>query len=212
MTSGRVVAQGVVDKKIDSLIQLANKSSDTIAAKLNNDICWKLRNVNPEIAIQYGMKGLDLAKRIGDRLQEVKAYAYLGVCQRNLDNFDEALKYYELGIKYAKEFGVDDQLGYGYVNLGNLLIYQKKFKEAEKQLMEALPIAQRLGDSAVLAYVYLNLGRARLGINDFDKSEEYFYQAIRIRTECKKLNHQVTVPKKYLADCHAASGLRQLAL
>ena len=212
LTSGRTVAQSIMDKKIDSLINLAMHAPDSTAAELNNDICWKLRNVNPEIAIQYGMKGLDFAKRTNNILQEVKAYAFLGVCQRNLDNFDEALKYYKLGIEKAVKYNVEDQLGYGYVNLGNLLIYQKKFSEAEKQLQMALPIAQKIGDSSVLAYVYLNLGRARLGIKDFDKSEEFFQKAITIRTECKKLNKQVSVPKKYLADCHSAAGLKQLAL
>ena len=212
MTSGRVVAQSVVDKKIDSLINVAMHAPDSLAAELNNDICWKLRNINPEIAIQYGMKGLDFAKRTNNILQEVKAYAFLGVCQRNLDNFDEALKYYKLGIEKAVKFNVEEQLGYGYINLGNLLIYQNKFTEAENQLKMALPIAQKLGDSSVLAYAYLNLGRARLGIKDFDKSEEFFQKAISIRTECKKLNKSVSVPKKYLADCHSAAGLTQLAL
>ena len=212
LTSARVGAQSVVDKKIDSLINVAMHAPDSLAAELNNDICWKLRNINPEIAIQYGMKGLDFAKRTNNILQEVKAYAFLGVCQRNLDNFDEALKYYKLGIEKAVKFNVEEQLGYGYINLGNLLIYQNKFTEAENQLKMALPIAQKLGDSSVLAYAYLNLGRARLGIKDFDKSEEFFQKAISIRTECKKLNKSVSVPKKYLADCHSAAGLTQLAL
>ncbi|MBR4326960.1 MAG: tetratricopeptide repeat protein [Bacteroidales bacterium] len=210
--SGRVCAQEIKDPKIDSLIQMSHTVPDTIAAKINNDICWKLRNLNPEIAIQYGKKGLDFATRTGNRLEEVKAYAYLGVCQRNLDNFDEALKYYKIGIDKATKYGVDEQLGYGYVNLGNLLIYQGKYDEAERQLKAALPIAQKLGDSSVLAYVYLNLGRSRLGMKKFDESEAYFMKAIDIRTECKKLNSQVSVPMKYLADCHATAGLTQLAL
>ncbi len=180
--SGRVCAQEIKDPKIDSLIQLSHTVPDTIAAKINNDICWKLRNLNPEIAIQYGKKGLDFATRTGNRLEEVKAYAYLGVCQRNLDNFDEALKYYKIGIEKATKYGVDEQLGYGYVNLGNLLIYQGKYDEAERQLKAALPIAQKLGDSSVLAYVYLNLGRSRLGMKKFDESEAYFMKAIDIRT------------------------------
>ena len=198
--------------KIDSLIQVAENAPDSLAARFNNDVCWKLRNISPEVAIQYGMKALEKAESTQDSLQLVKAYAYLGVCQRNLDNFDEALKYYNIGISKATEYGIEEQLGYGYVNLGNLLIYQKKFDKAEEELLKALPIAEKISDSSILGYIYLNLGRTRLGMKDFDASEEYFMKAIDIRTKCKKLNKQVSVPRKYLADCHATAGLTQLAL
>ncbi len=124
-------AQDKINSVVDSLIKLALNAPDSLAAQYNNDVCWKLRNISPEIAIQYGMKALEKATETQDKLQLVKAHAYLGVCQRNLDNFDEAQKYYDLGIKYAKMYDVKDQLGYGYVNLGNLLIYREKFTEAE---------------------------------------------------------------------------------
>lgn len=198
--------------KIDSLIQIAEQAPDSLAARYNNDVCWKLRNISPEVAIQYGMRALEKAESTQDKLQLVKSYAYLGVCQRNLDNFDEALKYYNIGISKAIEYGIEEQLGYGYVNLGNLLIYQNKFDKAEEELQKALPIAQKISDSSILGYIYLNLGRTRLGMKDYDKSEEYFMKSIDIRTKCKKLNKQVSVPRKYLADCHATAGLTQLAL
>jgi len=205
-------AQENFNPVVDSLIKLALNAPDSLAAQYNNDVCWKLRNISPDIAIQYGMKALEKAEATQNTLQLVKAYAYLGVCQRNLDNFDEAQKYYDLGIKYALMYDVKDQLGYGYVNLGNLLIYREKFKEAEENLLKAKPIAEQLGDSGILGYVYLNLGRVWLGLKDFKKSEENFNKSIEIRTQCKKLNKQVSIPRKYLADCHAAAGQTDLAL
>ncbi len=197
---------------IDSLIAVADNAPDSLVAEYNNNVCWKLRNVAPEMAIQFGMRAIENAQQTDNKEQLVKGYAYTGVCHRNIDNFDEALEYYKLGIKYALEYGLDDQLGYGYINLGNLLIYQKKYREAEAELDKALPIAMKLQDSAILGYVYLNLGRTRLGHRDFDKAEEYFQMSIDVRTKCKKLNKQVNVPRKYMADCHAAAGLKQLAL
>lgn len=205
-------AQDKFNSVVDSLIKLALNAPDSLAAQYNNDVCWKLRNISPEIAIQYGMKALEKATETQDKLQLVKAHAYLGVCQRNLDNFDEAQKYYDLGIKYAKMYDVKDQLGYGYVNLGNLLIYREKFKEAEENLLRAKPIAEQLGDSGILGYVYLNLGRVWLGLKDYKKSEENFNKSIEIRTKCKKLNKQVCIPCKYLADCHAEAGQTDRAL
>ena len=197
--------------KIDSLIAIAESAPDSVAAARNNDVCWKLRNINPEIAIRFGMKAIDLAKQRNDYEQLVKGYAFVGVCQRNLDNYADALEYYRLGIEDAIKYGIMDQLGYGYINLGNLLIHEHKYDEAEVELQKALPIAESLNDSAVLGYVCLNLGRTRLGNNDFENAEKYFLRSIEIRTKCKALNSQLNVARKYLADCHAAAGNKALA-
>lgn len=207
-----VCAQSISPCQIDSIIKLVENVPESIAAERNNDVCWKLRNINPEIAIRYGMRALDIADRNEDSVQLVKAYGFIGVCQRNLNNFDEALKYYKLGTEYAIKYDLNEQLGYCFVNLGNLLIYQNDLKSAGDQLYKALTIGEQLKDSSILGYVYLNLGRVMLGENNYEKSEEFFNKSIKIRTECKELNTQVSVPKKYLADCHFAAGRRKLAL
>lgn len=205
------VAGAQISPYIDSLINVAYNAPDSLAARYNNDVCWKLRNSNPETAIQFGNKAIEWAKKTGDMEQLVKGYSYIGVCQRNLGNYADALEYYELGVENARKYDVKDQEAYGYVNLGNLYIYQDNFDEAEVQLYKAKELGEQLGDSAILAYAYLNLGRTRLGKKDFDRSEENFYKALDIRTKCKKLNSQCNVVRKYLADCHAEAGLTDLA-
>lgn len=210
MTAGTVYAQ-FHDAKADSLAALAANAPDSVADGLNNDICWRLRNKNPEIAVRFGLKAIEIAKRTGDHVQLVKGYSFVGVCQKKLDNYDDAREYYQLGIDHAIEYNIRDQIGYGYVNLGNLLIHQNKFAEAELELQKALPVARADNDSAVLGYVLLNLGRARLGVKDFDKAEEYLLKSLDIRTKCKKLNPQCNVVRKNLGDCYAEAGLKKLA-
>ena len=141
-------AEAQFSAKIDSLISLAEAAPDSIGARLNNDVCWKLRNVNPDIALRFGMKAIDIARRIDDNEQLVKGYAFVGVCHRNLDNFNDALEYYKLGIDMASKFGIKDQLGYGYINLGNLLIHENKFVEAEKELDNGRALVER-GEAAL---------------------------------------------------------------
>ncbi len=204
-------ARAQVSPYIDSIINLAYNAPDSIAARLNNDVCWKLRNSNPEVAIQFGSKAIEWAKKTEDHEQLVKGYSYIGVCHRNLGNYADALEYYRLGIENAREFDVKDQEAYGYVNLGNLYIYQDNYKEAEIELEKAMKIGAQLHDTAIMAYAYLNLGRTRLAVKDFDKSEENFLTALELRTQCKRLNSQCNVVRKYLADCHAEAGLTGLA-
>ncbi len=211
MTVWSSVADAQISPYIDSLINLAYNAPDSLAARYNNDVCWKLRNSNPETAIQFGNKAIDIAKKTGDMEQLVKGYSYIGVCHRNLGNYADALEYYELGVENARKYGVTEQEAYGYVNLGNLYIYQENIPEAEKNLQKALELGQQLTDSAIIAYAYLNLGRTRLADKDYDRSEENFLTALDIRTKCKKLNSQCNVVRKYLADCHAEAGLTDLA-
>ena len=206
-----VNAQMQISPAIDSLINLAYNAPDSVAARYYNDVCWKLRNSSPESAIQFGNKAIEIAKKTGDNEQLVKGYSYIGVCHRNLGNYSDALEFYELGVENARKFGVKDQEAYGYVNLGNLYIYQDNIPEAERNLKNALEIGKQLNDSAIMAYGYLNLGRTRLADRDFDRSEENFLKALDIRTECKRLNSQCNVVRKYLADCHAEAGLTDLA-
>ena len=211
MTVWSSVAVAQISPYIDSLINLTYNAPDSLAARYNNDVCWKLRNSNPETAIQFGNKAIDWAKKTGDMEQLVKGYSYIGVCHRNLGNYSDALEYYELGVENARKYGVTEQEAYGYVNLGNLYIYQENYDEAEKQLYKAKALGEQLNDSAIIAYAYLNLGRTRLGKKDYDKSEENFFKALDIRTQCKRLNSQCNVVRKYLADCHAEAGLTDLA-
>ena len=211
MTVWSSVAEAQISPYIDSLINLTYSAPDSLAARYNNDVCWKLRNSNPETAIQFGNKAIDWAKKTGDMEQLVKGYSYIGVCHRNLGNYSDALEYYELGVENARKYDVKDQEAYGYVNLGNLYIYQENYDEAEKQLYKAKALGEQLNDSAIIAYAYLNLGRTRLGKKDYDKSEENFFKALDIRTQCKRLNSQCNVVRKYLADCHAEAGLTDLA-
>ena len=211
MTVWSSVAEAQISPYIDSLINLTYNAPDSLAARYNNDVCWKLRNSNPETAIQFGNKAIDIAKRTGDMEQLVKGYSYIGVCHRNLGNYSDALEYYELGVENARKYGVTEQEAYGYVNLGNLYIYQSNIPEAEKNLQKALLLGKQLNDSAIIAYAYLNLGRTRLAAKDYDRSEENFFTALDIRTKCKRLNSQCNVVRKYLADCHAEAGLTDLA-
>nr|MCR5454553.1 tetratricopeptide repeat protein [Bacteroidales bacterium] len=200
-----------VSPYIDSLINVAYAAPDSLAARYNNDVCWKLRNSNPETAIQFGKRAIDWAKKTDDKEQLVKGYSYIGVCHRNLGNYSDALEYYTLGVDMAQKYGVTDQEAYGYVNLGNLFIYQENYRMAEDNLSKAMKLGQQLNDSAILAYAYLNLGRTRLAMKDYDQSESNFLKALDIRTQCKRLNNQCNVVRKYLADCHAEAGLVDLA-
>jgi len=193
-------------QEVDSLINLSYTAPDTVRARLNNEIAWKLRNYKPELAIQYSMRGIDYAMKFDNHMELVKGYSFTGVCHRNLGNYSDALEYYQLGLDAANQFGIKEQEAYAYINLGNIFLYQEKYTEAESKLINALAIAKEIQDSSILSYVYLNIGRAYLGQKNFKNAEEHLNQALKIRQESHAPVLQCVVATKYIGDVYTDKG------
>ena len=210
ISAGEAKAQ--LSKEVDSLIQLASQSTDSSAAVIYNNICWKVRNSNPDVAIQYAAEAIECARKSKNWEQLVKGYSYIGVCQRNLGNYSEALDYYARGLNTAQEYGVRDQEAFAHINIANIYLYNKSGLDmAQQNLNVALGIANELRDSAIMGYCYLNLGRVAMGKGDYAKADSNFEASLNLRTLCKRLNYQTIVPRKYLADSYSEQGRQELA-
>ncbi len=197
-----------ISREVDSMLAIAARMPDSSAAAMYNNICWKVRNSSPDSAIVYASRAIDCAEKSDQYEQLVKGYSYIGVCQRNLGNYSEALSYYAKGLDYATRYGVKDQEAYAHINIANIYLYNVSGLDmAESNLRTALSIAEELKDTAILGYCYLNLGRVELGRRDFDKADSNFSYSLALRTQCPRLHYQILVTRKYLADSHLERGL-----
>jgi len=193
------------NSSIDSLVNSLNQADDRVKVDIYSQLCWKLRNSEPESAIKYGKKAIELALEINYEEGVVKAYSYTGVAYRNTGNYSEAFDFYFKGLEQAKKYNIPEQQGYAYINLGNLYLYQKNYNEAVSNLTNALKIANSISNNGMISYCYLNLGRAELLNNNTDIAEEYFLSSLEIR---KAMNDEgkIAVAYKYLADVYAAQN------
>ena len=128
--------------QIDSLVKVAETLPDSLKAAAYCDICWKLRNYDPEKALLYGKKGLEYAKDMPERTIHIKALSYVGVCYRNIGDYDEAYNVYNEGLELALKYGIKDQAAYSYINIGNLYLYHREYTKADSILLHALEIAK----------------------------------------------------------------------
>ena len=80
-------------------------------------------------AFEYYGKHLKIAKKIGDRAGEGRAYGILGNAYHSLGDYQKAIEYHEKRLKIAQEIGDRAEEGRAYENLGNayrsLAHYQK---------------------------------------------------------------------------------------
>ena len=121
---------------------------------------------------------MKIAKEIGDRAGEGRAYANLGNGYESLGDFRKAIEYYEEHLKIAKEIG--DLLGEGkaYGNLGDVYDLQGDFRKAIVYHEKYLRISREIGDREGEGRAYHNFGRQYFNLGQFDNAVDNFVSAV----------------------------------
>jgi len=96
------------------------------------------------------------------------SYAFMGLCYRHLNRFDDARKYFEEGLKK------DPRNGMCLFNLGYIESKQGKYPEAEKLLVESLRSSPDYSDA------YYELGKVKI-------AERKYNEAIPLLRKCTTL-------------------------
>ena len=196
---------------IDSLKTIGEQLKAKEKVDIYIQICWKLRNSDPENAINYGKKAIELANKTGYNEGLVKAYSFTGVAYRNTGNYPEAFDFYFKGLELAKKYDIPEQQGYAYINLANLYLYQENAHEAMSGLKNALEIANTIQNNEMISYCYLNLGRAEMLNGNLDSAKTHFLSSLEIR-QAMNDEGKIAVTYKYLADVYTARNNFEIAL
>ncbi|XP_078360938.1 tetratricopeptide repeat protein 28-like [Oculina patagonica] len=134
-------------------------------------------------AIDYYELRIKIAKEVGDKAGEGRAYGNLGIAFKSLGDFRKAIDYYELHFKIAKEVGDKAGKGSAYGNLGNAFLSLGDFRKAIDYYELHLKIAKEVGDKAGKGSAYGNLGNAFLSLGDFRKAIDYYELHLKIAKE-----------------------------
>ena len=105
-------------------------------------------------AIEYHEKDVSIAKDVGDRAGEGRAYGNLGNAYNNLTDYQRVIEYHEKDLKIAKhvgnragEGGAYCNLGYAYLAIGD---FQRAIENHEKHLSIAKDVSDRAGEHVPL--------------------------------------------------------------
>ncbi|XP_044173461.1 tetratricopeptide repeat protein 28-like, partial [Acropora millepora] len=134
-------------------------------------------------AIEYHEKDLKIAKEIGDRAGEGRAYGNLGNAYQLLADYQKAIEYHERDLKIAKEIGDRAGEGRAYGNLGNPYHSLGDYKKAIEYHKKHLKIAKEIGDRAGVGGAYGNLGNAYQSLGDYENAIEYHEKRLKIAKE-----------------------------
>ena len=134
-------------------------------------------------AIDYYEHHLKIAKELGDRSDEGKAYGDLGVTYYRLGDFKTAIDYYERQLKIAKELGDKSSEEEAYWDLGNAYQRLGDFKTAIEYHERNLQISKELGDRSNEGRACGNLGNAHHSLGDIKIAIEYYERHLKIAEE-----------------------------
>ena len=191
---------------IDSLKTEIERSADAEdQIDLHMQLCWVLRNRDPEKAMFHGNTALALIDR--NKLEEKYAQTlnYLGVVHRNKGEYNYALDLYKQALEWALKTNNKIQEAYSYNNIGGIYTLTSSYPEAIESIEKAKKIFEEEGKSDGIGYTAVNLGNLYRHLKSFEKSMFYFNEAERIKT---LLNDTIglTVVKQLKADILKEQG------
>ncbi len=174
------ITQGI---NTDSLIQITQQAPDRQKQQALQVLVQFYKNNDPQTALQYIMKLVELNERLNDDIALAKAYQNAGILNFRLGNFARAKEFYLLALdKFVQQKNTDAQneingyLAAVYYATGNLPL-------AADTYLKVLRYYEEKNDKAALLNILTSLGSIYSRLNNFSKALEYNLRALRIYEE-----------------------------
>ncbi len=153
-----------------------------------NETVWKLRNTNPQKALEIGRKVLELADQNNDIKGKAKTLNYIGAVLLYLHEDKRATDTLNLALKIAEKYQDSSEIAYAYNNIGGIFRYKNQYVQAANYVLKAREIFEKTKNENGTAYCAITLGLLYLQQNDFDKALFSFKKAESIRIKQKNLS------------------------
>lgn len=191
---------GQNSQKADSLIEVLKTTNDTTKkVSILKQLCWKFRNNNPDTAVYFGEKAIELSKGSKNARDIIDAFGFTGVAYRNKGVFDKALELYYKGAGLAELYKEYEALTYAYINIANILIYRNDQEGALNFLNKANRSSILVDNDLQKSYIFLNLGRVYTNLENFEKAHYFIGKALDLRISLKD-QARIAVVLKYNGD------------
>jgi len=171
------------ETKIDSLEALLPTVEGDQKINVLEKIAYKYRLKQPEKTVEYGNQALQLAKSLNNLRGIQKALSVLGLGNKYLGNYDDALTFQQEALKIAEQLGEENLVAVEYNRIG--IIYKRMglYSIALKYYIKALDIREKSGSKSSIANLYNNIGNIYRRKGDLDLALEYYFKTLKIRKE-----------------------------
>ncbi|MBC8488148.1 MAG: tetratricopeptide repeat protein [Bacteroidetes bacterium] len=170
--------------KIDSLINTLPAITDKYKkSKTLNNICLKLVYINPDSALKFGQRALEIGKDENDNLIKGESFNRIGIVYDVKNVWDSALIFYDSALLCAVKANDSITIASAYNNIG--LVYWNKsiYDKAIDNFFKSLKLFEKLGKKRGVANTYNNIGLILMEQDRDSSALQYQFSSLKIREE-----------------------------
>jgi len=154
-------------------------------------LCAGIVSRNPDSAIIFAMKGMNLARKLNEKILESNCCGELGNAFASKAEYDSSFKYYSESLRLAKISNNKKLIAGGLHNVAKCWQYLGDYDKALDYYYRALKINEEINNRAWQAYNLIGIG----GVYNFqggkdEKAIEFYLQALKLS---EQLNNEQSV-------------------
>jgi signal transduction histidine kinase len=176
--------------QLDSLFNPSKTFDDTTRIRIINEYCLSIRGNDPSLALKLATHALYLAKKISNNHFIAESENLIGVIQRNLGDYNQALVHHLRALKIAEESKDSVQLGFSYNNIGVIYRQRNNLNLATENVIHALRVFEAINHLDGMAYANLSQGSIFVIQKNYAKALTYYQYALNIREVQHKENEK----------------------
>ena len=155
---------------------LLHSDSDSTRLKTLNNLANYHKFSRPDSGIYYATKGLEFAREIGDKEQELKALSFLSLSYSSLGNTISGYRISLEGLRKAEEYD-SDQKGLFLMHMGRVMLNIRNFDASIDYIKKANEEFYRVDNEPFISVSFGNLARAFNTSGQRDSAFFYGYKA-----------------------------------
>ncbi|MCC6837303.1 MAG: tetratricopeptide repeat protein [Bacteroidia bacterium] len=167
----------------DSLTLLLDTAKGSNRVQILNNICYKYRFSDPELAMRSGSEGLFLAKKINDQKNLVLLFNNLGLLYKDKSADTKALENFIAGENTAEKINDKYGIAMSNHNIGILYQTQKLYEKALISYTTALELFKEIDNKNAVAQLLNSFGALSYELDDKPKALDYFLQSLAYMEE-----------------------------
>ncbi|HNR54280.1 MAG TPA: sensor histidine kinase [Flavobacteriales bacterium] len=137
--------------------EVQRMKEDTTKVLRLSDLCFGYRRKDPDSALYFGGRALELARKLHYPKGEAQALNDLAIIHLDRSAFAEADSALRAALRIRTRIGDEEGVGAVHNKLGNLYQSQLRLEEALEENRRALAIFERLGQRAKSAIILSNI-------------------------------------------------------
>lgn len=166
-----------------SKFNISDLRDNTHKVNMLNDSAWVFIDTDPDRALKYARKGLELARELDYSIGIAYSYYRMALVFKGTGKYIDALEYLSICMSMYEKSG--NRTGIASINnaYGSLHYELRNYSKADEYFRKSISAYKDIGDTIRLGSLYLNLGSVLNELEKFDSSFYYFSMAKEIFLE-----------------------------